>query len=69
MNPDSEPDHDAAARRIERLALRAVERAAREYARFTHGNIGKPERYRAREEARDKLLDALSQLDRARGLS
>lgn len=46
--------------------LIAVEKAARAYARHSHGNmVGAA--YRAREEARDKLLDALSQLDVARG--
>jgi len=56
-----------AAASIERLALNAVERAAREYARHSHGNIGNQTRYRAREEARDKLLDALAELDTVRG--
>ncbi len=47
-------------------ALLAVERAAREYARHSHGNmVG--DAYRRREEARDALLDALSRLDCARG--
>jgi hypothetical protein len=49
--------------------LAAVERAARAYAAFTHGNIGPRDRYRAREEARDRLLDALARLDHARGLT
>jgi hypothetical protein len=53
------------ARRIEMFGLLAVERAARMYAEFTHGNLAGPA-YRAREEARDRLLDALSQLDSAR---
>ena len=49
----------------EHICLLAVEHAAREYARHSHGNmVG--DHYRAREEARDKLLDALSELDVAR---
>jgi hypothetical protein len=59
-------DLTAAMNRLHLLALLAVERAAREYAAHSHGNmVG--EHYRAREEARDKLLDALSQLDAVRG--
>lgn len=54
------------ARLIERMALLAVERAARRLAAFSHGNLVGA-KYRAREEARDELLDALSQLDAARG--
>jgi hypothetical protein len=49
----------------ERQALLAVERAARAYAEHSHGNLA-GEHYRAREEARDQLLDALSRLDLAR---
>lgn len=49
-------------------ALADVERCAREYARFTHANLGDAARYRAREEARERLRDALARLDRARGL-
>lgn len=59
--------YDPAERAIEMLGLLAVERAARRYAAFTHGNLGDQGRYRAREEAREALLDALSQLDAARG--
>lgn len=51
---------------FERVALLAVEREARAYARFTHGNLNGVA-YRAREEARDRLLDALSVLDAGRG--
>lgn len=43
-------------------ALRELERAAREYARFSHGNLAGI-RYHQREEARDRLRDALSTLD------
>jgi hypothetical protein len=50
---------------FERVALLAVERAARAYAKFTHGNLNGAA-YRAREEARDELLDALATLDAAR---
>lgn len=46
-------------------AQREVERAARRYAAFSHGNLG-GSRYREREEARDDLLDALARLDAAR---
>lgn len=46
--------------------LRHVEREARAYAAHTHGNLN-GSRYLAREEARDRLLDALSELDRVRG--
>lgn len=60
-------NHRDAAARIERFALNAVEAAARRYAAFTHGNLS-GEAYRKREEARDQLLDALSQLDSARGV-
>ena len=49
----------------ERRAIADVERLAREYAAFSHGNLN-GDRYRAREEARDKLLDALARLDRIR---
>lgn len=44
-------------------AVMAVVDAARDYSRHSHGNIGHPQRYRAREEARDVLLDALARLD------
>ena len=47
-------------------ALLEVERAAREYAKHSHANLGKSKAYRAREEARDALLDALSRLDQLR---
>lgn len=47
------------------LALLAVEREARAYAAMTHGNLA-GSAYRAREEARERLLDALSVLDEAR---
>lgn len=57
----------AAARRLELFALREVERAARAYARHSHGNLGPRTAYLAREEARDALLDALAQLDAVRG--
>lgn len=46
----------------------AVERAARAYSRYTHANLS-GESYREREEARDRLLDALAELDAARGLA
>jgi hypothetical protein len=46
----------------ERELLLAVERAARAYAALTHGNLS-GDAYRRREEARDRLLDALSRLD------
>lgn len=52
--------------RIERRALVAVELAARGYATHTHGNLA-GDAYRAREEDRDRLLDALSRLDSVRG--
>lgn len=58
--------HSEAARRIELFGLLAVERAARLYAEHTHGNLA-GDAYRRREEARENLLDALSQLDAARG--
>jgi len=48
------------------VILRRIEREARAYARYTHGNLN-GSRYRAREEARDRLLDALSELDVVRG--
>lgn len=54
------------ASRMERLAMNAVERTARQYAAFTHGNLS-GDAYRRREEARDQLLDALAQLDSVRG--
>lgn len=50
----------------ERAVLRRVEREARAYARLTHGNLNGT-RYREREEARDRLLDALAELDVVRG--
>lgn len=53
-------------RLMERMALLAVERAARRYAEFTHGNLNGA-KYREREEARDALRDALSGLDVVRG--
>lgn len=43
----------------------AVERAARAYSGYTHGNLSGPA-YREREEARERLLDALAQWDAAR---
>lgn len=46
-------------------AIQAVIDAARSYSKHSHGNIGNVARYRAREEARDVLLDALARLDRA----
>ena len=46
----------------ERLALLRVESAARAYAAITHGNLS-GEAYHRRDEARDRLLDALSSLD------
>lgn len=49
----------------EHVALLEVERAARRLAAFSHGNLN-GDRYRAREEARDDLLDALARLDLAR---
>ena len=52
----------------ERDAQDRLETAARRYAAVTHGNLV-GEAYRRREEARDQLLDALAQLDAARGLS
>lgn len=48
-------------------ALLDVERAARAYARHSHGNIGLRAAYLAREEAREQLRDALARLDVARG--
>lgn len=59
MTEPATPDDD------EWVAIQAVIDAARAYARHSHGNIGNPARYRAREEARDVLLDALAHLDRA----
>jgi hypothetical protein len=50
----------------EYAALLGVERAAREYATHSHGNIGHADRYRAREEAREELRDALARLDALR---
>lgn len=52
-------------RHPEHRALLEVERAARRLAAFSHGNLG-GDRYRAREEARDDLLDALARLDHIR---
>ena len=47
---------------LEVTRLLAVEKAARAYGRHSHGNMTGAA-YRAREEARDVLLDALSELD------
>jgi hypothetical protein len=52
---------------LELLCLLEVERQARLYAEFTHGNIPDRERYRRREEARERLRDSLSRLDVIRG--
>jgi hypothetical protein len=53
---------DVERREIESLpALLDVAEAARTYADFTHGNIRGP-KYRARQEARDALDDALDRL-------
>ena len=57
MSPSPTSDPTAAE------ATQAVIDAARAYAKHSHGNIGNPQRYRAREEARDVLLDALARLD------
>ena len=46
----------------ETAALWRVESEARAYAGHTHGNLT-GSAYRAREEARDRLLDALAELD------
>jgi hypothetical protein len=67
MSPTATREVRDAAARIDRFAVNAVVAAARRYAAFTHGNLA-GDAYRRREEARDQLLDALSQLDSARGV-
>lgn len=65
----SPPASEAVPADRELRALLQVEEAARALASFTHSNLGDRRRYRAREEAVERLRDALARLDRVRGPS